>query len=433
MNIALTTIGSTGDLQPFLALALGLQRAGHHVRVCSHDLFAERFHQAGIEYVAVGAPLDEERWRRTWAKLDVAGDNILRQVEVLIDELFLQEAPRHFRDCVDAMRGFDAAICHHGDLLGQEAALRVGIPWAGVLLCPGAVPTPHNPPLHAPNLGPLGNRLAWAVGRLAMRKIQRRVTASLRAIGGQRPEMSVTASFSPALNLVAASGTLARIPPDLPASFVTTGYWFVEEPAFTPPPELAAFLKAGPAPVTVSFGSMGGEGGERTARLLVEAGRLSGQRLVIQRGFGRIATDDAPPDRVHFADFTPHDYLFARAACVVHHGGAGTTAAASRAGKPSVVVPHLADQLYWAHTLQKAGIAPKPIPRRRLTAPRLAERIGQVLASSAMHERATVIGERLRAENGVARAVAAVETWLRGAHGASLTASSQRGAETPSR
>lgn len=424
MNIALTTIGSTGDLQPFLALALGLQRAGHRVRVCSHDLFAERFTRAGVEYAAVGAPLDEERWRRTWAKLDVAGDNILRQVEVLIDELFLQEAPRHFRECVEAMRGFDAVVCHHGDLLGQEAALRLGIPWAGVVLCPGAVPTPHNPPLHAPNLGTLGNRLQWAAGRWAMRNIQRRVTASLLEIGGQRPGMSVSESFSPTLNLVAASTALARVPPDFPSSFVTTGYWFLEEPAFTPPPELAAFLGAGPPPVVISFGSMGGEGGERTARMLVEAGRLSAHRLVIQRGFGRIATDDAPPKQVHFADFTPHDYLFPRAACVVHHGGAGTTAAASRAGKPSVVVPHLADQLYWAHTLRRAGLAPKPLPRSRLTAPRLAKRIGEVLRSPSMHERSRVVGEKLRAENGVGCAVRAIEAWMSRTHGVSLTPSS---------
>lgn len=425
MNIALTTIGSTGDLQPFLALALGLQRAGHRVRVCSHDLFAERFTEAGIEYAAVGAPLDEARWRRTWARLDLAGDHILRQVEVLIDELFLQEAPRHFHDCLAALRGFDAAICHHGDLLGQEAALRLGIPWAGVFLCPGAIPTPHNPPLHAPNLGPLGNRLQWALGRLAMRKIQRRVTASLREIGGQRPGMSVSHSSSPTLNLVAASAALARIPPDLAPSFVTTGNWFLEEPAFTPPPALAAFLAAGPAPVVISFGSMGGEGGDHTARLLVEAGRLAGERLVIQRGFGRIAVDDAPPDRVCFAGFTPHDYLFARASCVVHHGGAGTTAAATRAGKPSVVVPHLADQLYWAHTLRRAGLAPKPLPRSRLTAPDLAQRIGEVRQSPAMHARSREIGARLREENGVGRAVAAIEAWMNdGSHGASLTASS---------
>lgn len=411
MNIALTTIGSTGDLQPFLALALGLKQAGHRVRVCSHDLFAERFREAGIEYVAVGAPLDEARWRRTWQKLDAAGDHILRQVETLVDELFLLEAPRHFADCREAMRGFDVAICHHGDLLGQEAALRLGLPWAGVVLCPGTIPTPLNPPLHAPDLGRLGNRLQWAIGRLVMRKMQRRIAATLQGIGGSRPNLSVTESFSPTLNLLAASGSLARIAPDLPPSFVETGYWFLETPAFQPPPELAAFLEAGPAPVIVSFGSMGGEGGEATARLLVEAGRLSGERLVIQRGFGRIATGDAPPDRVHFADFTPHDYLFPRASCVVHHGGAGTTAAASRAGKPSVVAPHLADQLYWAHTLRRAGLAVEPLPRSRLTAPRLAERIATVVRRADLHRRAEDVGKRLRAERGVEKAVNAIEAW----------------------
>lgn len=411
MNIALTTIGSTGDLQPFLALALNLQRAGHRVRVCSHDLFAERFARAGIDYASVGAPLDDARWQRTWLKLDAAGDSILRQVEILLDELFLLEAPRHFHDCLEAMRGFDVAVCHHGDLLGQEAALRLGLPWAGVVLCPGTVRTPRNPPLHAPDLGPWGNRLLWGIGSLAMRPMQARVRAALAGIGGARPTMKISEAFSPTLNLLAASGALARIPPDLPASFVTTGYWFVDAPDFTPPPDLAAFLAEGPAPVAVSFGSMGGEGGEETARLLTEAGRLSGQRLVIQRGFGRISTADAPPERVCFADFLPHEYLFARASCVVHHGGAGTTAASVLAGRPSVVAPHLADQLYWAQTLRRAGLAPEALPRRGLTAQRLADRIGYILARPQMRRRAEAIGARLREENGATRAVEAIEHW----------------------
>ena len=334
MNVVLTTIGSTGDLQPFLALAVALQKAGHRVRVCSHDFFAPRFAQHGIDYVSVGAPLEEGRWLRTWDALDRAGDNLVRQTNILLDELFLYDAQQRFEDCRAAMQGFDAVLCHHGDMLGQEAALSAGLPWAGVILCPGVINTPRNPPLHAPNLGPLGNRLMWRLGEWSLRAVQGRVDASLRAVGGQRPGVSLSGACSPHLNLIAASPVLARVPPDLPPSYLATGYWFLEEPAFEPPADLAAFLADGPPPVVISFGSMGGRGGGETARTLIEAVRLTGRRAVIQKGFGNIFAADAPADRVFFADFTPHDYLFPHAACVVHHGGAGTTAASARAGRP---------------------------------------------------------------------------------------------------
>jgi sterol 3beta-glucosyltransferase len=411
LNIALTTIGSTGDLQPFLALSLALQKAGHRVRVCSHDFFAPRFAKAGIDFAPVGAPFEEARWLRVWDRLDRAGNNILLQVETLIDELFLHEARRHYDDCVTAMRGFDLAICHHGDLFGQEAALRLGMPWAGVILCPGVIRTPGNPPLHAPNLGRAGNRLLWAVGDLVMRRGQKRIDAALRSVESRRPGLGVTSSHSPDLNLIAASPVLGRMPPDLPPHFLATGYWFIDEPAFEPPADLAAFLAAGPPPTVVSFGSMGGRGGDETARMLVEAGRLAGQRLVIQKGFGNIFIEEeaALSERVFFAEFTPHDYLFKQAACVVHHGGAGTTAAATRAGKPSIVVPHLADQYYWADCLRRRGIAPRSLPRTRLTPERLAKRMVGVAASQQMRERAAALGQQLRVENGLGQAVAAIE------------------------
>jgi sterol 3beta-glucosyltransferase len=409
MNIVLTTIGSMGDLQPFLALALALKKAGHRVRVCSHDLFAPHFARAGIDYVPIGAPYDKARWLAVWDQLDRAGGNVVKQVEAILEELFLYDARPRFDDYLAAMQGFDLAVCHHGDLFAQEAALRLSLPWAGVVFCPGVVRTPLNPPLHAPDLGRMGNWLLWRLGDLAIRGKQRRIIDALRDIGGARPDLNVSHSFSPHLNLLAVSPALGRVPSDLPSTFVATGYWFVEEPAYEPPADLAAFLADGPPPTVISFGSMGGRGGDKTARLLMEAGRLAGQRLVIQKGFGDIAADDAPSGQVFSAGFVPHDYLFRHAACVVHHGGAGTTAAATRAGKPSVIVPHLADQYYWADCLRRRGIAVKSLPRHRLTPRRLAARIARTAQSPEMHARAAALGQTLRSEDGPGRAVEAIQ------------------------
>ncbi len=409
MNIALTTIGSTGDLQPFLALGTALKEAGHRVRVCSHALFAKRFTDAGLEYAAAGPDFAEADRLHIWDQLDAAGDNLLRQFDILGSVLFFRGAEQRFQDYLAAMEGFDLAVCHHGDLVGQEAALRRGLPWIGVYLCPGFIETPLNPPLHAPDLGRWGNPLLWKLGALASRRLQTRATELLRALGTGRHGMKMSQAISPLLNFVPVSPALARVPTDLPPHFAVTGYWFHHEPAYTPPPELAEFLARKPAPVVISFGSMGGANGEETADLLVEAARLAGQRVVIQKGFANVQTArGVSPDQVHFADFTPHGYLFAHASCVAHHGGAGTTAAATRAGKPSVVIPHLADQLYWAKCLGLAGAALPPRSRRKLTAETLASMIKRTLEQPTLRQRAEALGKILRAEDGVDRAVKAI-------------------------
>lgn len=410
MNIGLTTLGSTGDMQPFLALGVALRRAGHRVRVCAHGVFAERFTDVGLEFAPVGPDFDETERVRIWNDLDAAGDDLLKQFRILSDELFFRGAEERFRDCLEALAGFDLAVCHHGDLMGQEAALRHGMPWAGVYLCPGFVETPRNPPLHLPDLGRWGNPLLWKLGELATYRIQSRASKLLRTVGTARPGLKVGQASSPWLNFLPVSPALAMVPSDLPANFAVTGYWFHEAAGYVPPPGMVEFLGRDPAPVVVSFGSMGGSNGEETADLLVEAGRIAGQRLVVQKGFGNVHTSRGiPPGQVYFADFVPHEFLFPHARCIVHHGGAGTTAAATRAGKPSIVIPHLADQLYWAKCLGRAGIALPPRSRRKVTAHSLADLITRTLEHPTLGQKAEALGCSLRSENGLGRAVALLE------------------------
>ena len=397
-------------MQPFLALGVALLRAGHRVRVCAHGVFAHRFIEAGLEFAAVGPDFDETERVRIWNDLDAAGDDLLKQFRILSDELFFRGAPERFRDCLAALDGFDVAVCHHGDLMGQEAALRHGMPWAGVYLCPGFVETPRNPPLHSPDLGRWGNPILWKLGGLATRGIQSRAEKLLREIGTARPGLKVSQASSPFLNFLPVSPALAAVPPDLPANFAVTGYWFHQAREYVPPAEMTAFLERQPAPVVISFGSMGGSNGEETADVLVEAGRISGQRLVIQKGFGNVHTlRGVTADQVYFADFVPHEYLFPHASCVVHHGGAGTTAAATRAGKPSIIIPHLADQLYWAKCLGRSGAALPPRSRRKLTARGLADLITRTLEHPTLRGRAEALGRDLRSEDGLGKAVAAIE------------------------
>ena len=197
-----------------------------------------------------------------------------------------------------------------------------------------------------------------------------------------------------------------------PGNVETTGFWFLDDgAAWTPPPALARFLDDGPAPVYVGFGSMAFLDRGATLDAVMGALEKTRARAVISAGWGGLKRDRLPESALGL-DEAPHDWLFPRMAAIVHHGGAGTTGAALRAGKPSVVTPFIVDQFPWARLLHSRGLAPAPLPHRALTADSLAAAIETALNDAAMRRRAGDMGARVRAEDGVGRAL---ETVLRAA------------------
>jgi UDP:flavonoid glycosyltransferase YjiC (YdhE family) len=187
-----------------------------------------------------------------------------------------------------------------------------------------------------------------------------------------------------------------------------TGYWFRETNAdWRPPADLADFLDAGPPPVFVGFGSMTGRDSQATTELVVSALARCRRRGVLLGGWGGLGAG-ALPDDVFRLDAAPFEWLFPRMSVVVHHGGAGTTAAGLRAGVPNVVVPFFGDQHFWGWRIQKLGAGPKPIPHSRLSADRLARALRRSLGDDEMRSRAARVGERIRREDGVAAAVEAI-------------------------
>ena len=210
----------------------------------------------------------------------------------------------------------------------------------------------------------------------------------------------------------------AVIPPpaDWGADVHVTGYWFLDPtPDWSPLPALAAFLEAGPPPVYIGFGSMSSRNPQETADLVVGALARTPQRAIVLSGWSGLYMADLP-DTVFMLESVPYDWLFPRVAAVVHHGGAGTTALGLWAGVPSIVIPFLGDQPYWGRRVAEPGVGPAPIPRKRLTAEGLAGAIQRAVSVEAMRQRAAELGARLRAEDGVARAVEVVGRM--GRHGA---------------
>jgi UDP:flavonoid glycosyltransferase YjiC (YdhE family) len=187
-----------------------------------------------------------------------------------------------------------------------------------------------------------------------------------------------------------------------------TGYWFLpSEAGWTPPADLVDFLSAGEPPVYIGFGSMGNRDPEATTRLTLEALTRSGRRGVLASGWGGMHAQDLP-DTVYMLKSAPHSWLFPQMAAVVHHGGAGTTAAGLSAGIPSIIVPFFGDQPFWGGRVAMLGVGTAPIPRRRLTADKLAAAITQATADRAMQQRAAALGQRIRDEDGIGQAVALI-------------------------
>jgi len=177
-----------------------------------------------------------------------------------------------------------------------------------------------------------------------------------------------------------------------------------------PQRDLSIFLAAGPPPVIITFGSMGGSNGRETTEILIAAVKKTNQRAIIQAGWGQLGTPETLQD-IYCTEYVPHQWLFPQGCCVVHHGGAGTTASVCRAKVPSVIVAHHADQPYWGKRLFDLGVAPRHLYRRSLTAKRLAERIEQVLETPAMTTRAQVLGEQMETEDGLTAAVDLIESF----------------------
>jgi UDP:flavonoid glycosyltransferase YjiC (YdhE family) len=173
---------------------------------------------------------------------------------------------------------------------------------------------------------------------------------------------------------------------------------------WSPPPALVDFLNAGAPPVYVGFGSMSSRDPRATANLVLQALQRTGQRALLLSGWAGLQPADLPP-HVFPLDALPHAWLFPRVAAIVHHGGAGTTGAALRAGVPSIVIPFFGDQPFWGHRVAELGAGPRPIPRRQLTPDRLATAIQTAVTDTAMRQRAVAVGAAIQAEDGLARAV----------------------------
>lgn len=416
MKIVTVVAGSRGDVQPYIALGKGLQAAGHQVTIATHGIFGEWIAGHGLGFAQVeGNPREMIEGRATGDWL-ASGRSGLRFVKGFREVMggILQQA---VSDAWQAVQDADFLIASSlGYYPVSSIAEKTGQPWVQTFLQP-IFPTRAFPSALFPvpvRLGGLGNLLTHSIGGLLFWQMirpgmnrARREVLGLPPLDLKGPFPRTERQKIPAL--YGYSSAFIPRPAEWPDHHHVVGYWFLEEgEGWQPPGGLARFLEDGPPPVYVGFGSMAtGDAAEMTA-VVLGALRETGQRGVLLTGWGGIDAANVPAD-ICVIDSAPHDWLFPRMAAVVHHGGAGTVAAGLRAGVPTIVVPFFGDQPWWGERIREAGVGPAPIDRQHLTVDRLAAAITAAVTDEDMRRRAARLGEQIRAENGVASAVALIE------------------------
>ncbi|MBE5800679.1 MAG: glycosyltransferase family 1 protein [Clostridiales bacterium] len=416
MRITMICIGSTGDVRPYIVLGRELKRRGHDVKIAAFDTFQEAVEKEGMRFQAVSG--DVKEFMASIMKPGVNGVTLLKQVRDTLADIIDPFLADLEAACDDA----EAIIATFFGQIVQSIAEVRHVPFIQTHYFPmdrnRATPIASAPGQRA---GQAWNKATYPVGYLLISLLEKYYLSDWRKAHGMQPR-KLLAKPSYHLNghvvpvLYAMSPLLMPRPVDWGANIHMTGFWLDDQSAqdYQPDPELQAFLDAGEPPVYIGFGSMvSGDMGE-TLKIVLDAVARSGVRVVLAKGWGVEETDvavDMP--NVFMTGFVPHDWLFDRVSAVVHHGGAGTTAAGILAGKPTLVIPFGGDQPFWGNRVRMLGVGPKPIPRDHLTARRLSRALTRLVSTKSYQVAAKELGRRLRMEDGDVIAVDMIEHELR--------------------
>lgn len=415
MKIGMQTWGSHGDIRPFLALADGLQAAGHDVHLVltcvDSAAYASHVSQHGVKITVLASPVLTPGQAEEFGATAYRIRDPMKQMAAILRMCFDPVEDAMFAAAQDLCKDADLLIGHFMMHPLQVAAEQAGRPWVNVVLSHVTIPTAFDHPLGAPFLGKAGHRFLWWLTRVLIHRALQQAPNRLRRRLGMPAIKDVLQEvwLSPLLTLAAVSPQLCRQQPDWPAAVRLCG--FLDVPSLDieggVPGEVDAFLAAGAAPVYMTLGSWMPRGHTEqatTLRLLSRAARLAGCRAIIQ-SHAAAACGFSSDEQLLYVSTAPHQAIFPRCRAVVHHGGAGTTQSATLAGKPSVIIAHIGEQEYWGTELRRRGIAGKTLWRRRVTAAALARRIREVLAAPGMAVKAEAAGAAMRREDGVAEAV----------------------------
>jgi UDP:flavonoid glycosyltransferase YjiC (YdhE family) len=398
MRILIPTIGTRGDVQPYIALSQGLIARDHEVIIATHPYHRELVESYQVPFAPIGPDVDlgqetakihENAWH--WI---VGFQRVMRFSFGMLDQVH--------QDILALSKDINLMIISHTGA-GSIEADQLGVANLSVTLFPQAIPADD------PNQN-LGQRVLSRIAGAGMGLLMERPLNRIRRRLGVGP-MGPEGITSRILNLVPVSPLVAPRNPLWDPRHRVTGYWFASEPpGWQAPAQLEDFLNGGPPPVVISLGAMAvsGDKANQAAKITLDAVQQAGIRAVIQ-GWGEVLQGFPLPETITLAGSVPHNWLLDQAGALIHHGGFGTTAAGLRAGIPALVVPHIIDQFMWGQRVYDLGVGPQPIPRARMTVDTLSLALRQLLDNEPMRNMAKRIGEQICSENGIGKACELIE------------------------
>jgi len=405
VRVLLAAVGTRGDLQPALALALELQKLGHAVRLCISPNFVNTANAFGLEAVPMGVEMRMPG--PTSGAMSRLTPEELRRLRESMPDLITDQ----FETIGAAVHDCDVVVgANAHQYAAPSIAEHAGIGCVTAVYAPVAIPSSDlaPPPAAGQPIDPARTTVAdrWRnTAKVWNERALDRINHN-RGRLGMRPIDDVLDYVLTDHTWLAADATLAPVPATPGRQIFQTGTWVLADR--TPlPADLEAFIGSGAPPIFVGFGSMPAAGD--VTRLLIGAARAVGRRIIVSRGWADLDVIDDARDCIAVGDVS-HDVLFPRVAAVVHHGGAGTTAAAARAGVPQVITPMFGDQFYWASRIVELGVG-ATMPHATMTEESLRAALGEVfdsavivrarsLANQVMPGGAQIAARRLEAEYG---------------------------------
>ncbi|KAJ7864969.1 hypothetical protein B0H14DRAFT_2574106 [Mycena olivaceomarginata] len=418
LNIVIQVVGSRGDVQPFIALGNELQKHGHRVRLATHNVFEDFVRSSGLEFYPIGG--DPAELMAFMVKnpglipsmKSVRAGDIQRKRAMVMEML-----DGCWRSCVEpdlvSKQPFvaEAIIANPPSFAHIHCAQALGIPVHLMFTMPWSSTRAFSHPLanikYTSTDPGIANYISYGVVEfLTWQGLGDVINKWRHSLDLGPVPLTEGPALAETLKIPFTycwSPALVPKPVDWPAHIDVCGFFFREPPNYTPPPELDAFLRAGPPPVYIGFGSIVIDDPARMSSILLGAVHAIGVRAIISRGWSKL--DGPPLPNVFYLGDCPHEWLFQHVAAVVHHGGAGTTACGLLNGKPTTIVPFFGDQPFWGNMVAAAGAGPKPIHHKKLNVKTLATAIAFCLTPEAAAA-ARTIADKMRSESGVKTAVA---------------------------
>lgn len=403
MKLVIATYGTEGDTRPLAALGRALLDAGHDVRLLADAATLASVEALGVSSAALSGDI------RGALSDAVLGRGGFRDTSKALTAIANANTAAWMHELTQASAGCDAIVVSGlAAFVGLSVAEYRNVPAIGAGMIPitptAAFGSPFLPPRRVPRwLNRASHRL---VNALLWHAFRRATNAARASVCGLPPRGRVWTDHP---MLYGVSPALLSAPADWPDHVRAVGQWRVDTREWTPPRSLASFLDAGERPIYIGFGSM--TGFDRAAMAAALTAALDGRRALFYPGWSAIDATMLPPNVQVIGD-TPHDWLLPRTSMAIHHGGSGTTHSAARAGIPSVVVPFAGDQFFWADRLQRLGVAAGAVPGGRVQAAALAHAIAFAEREDT-RSRAAALGARIAGEDGLTRAVEAIERWTR--------------------